>query len=104
MGGIIIMLALAVAVLRFGEKNLETVILLVAALGYGLIGFLDDYIKILFKRSLGLTARQKLLGQLVLSGIVCFCSYSPGTAPKYAFLTSTFLLTPGGFIFLLWCF
>ncbi|MDQ1912989.1 phospho-N-acetylmuramoyl-pentapeptide-transferase [Paenibacillus sp. GD4] len=71
MGGIIIMLALAVAVLRFGEKNLETVILLVASLGYGFIGFLDDYIKILFKRSLGLTAKQKLLGQLIVSIIVC---------------------------------
>lgn len=61
-----------------GKKNLETVILLVAALGYGLIGFLDDYIKILFKRSLGLTARQKLLGQLVLSGIVCFLLVQSG--------------------------
>lgn len=71
MGGIIIMLALALAVLRFGEKNLETAILLVASLGYGFIGFLDDYIKILFKRSLGLTAKQKLLGQLIVSIIVC---------------------------------
>nr|WP_245247150.1 MULTISPECIES: phospho-N-acetylmuramoyl-pentapeptide-transferase [unclassified Paenibacillus] len=78
MGGVVIMLALAVAVLRFGEKNLETVILLVAALGYGLIGFLDDYIKILFKRSLGLTAKQKLLGQLVLSGIVCILLVQSG--------------------------
>ncbi|WP_159883944.1 phospho-N-acetylmuramoyl-pentapeptide-transferase [Paenibacillus puerhi] len=72
MGGIIIMLALALAVLRFGEKNLETVILLLASLGYGLIGFLDDYIKILFKRSLGLTARQKLFGQLLIAAIVCY--------------------------------
>ncbi|CAG7605606.1 Phospho-N-acetylmuramoyl-pentapeptide-transferase [Paenibacillus solanacearum] len=71
MGGIIIMLALALAVLRFGEKNLETMTLLVASLGYGFIGFLDDYIKILFKRSLGLTAKQKLLGQLIVSIIVC---------------------------------
>jgi phospho-N-acetylmuramoyl-pentapeptide-transferase len=71
MGGVIIMLALALAVLRFGEKNLETAILLVASLGYGFVGFLDDYIKILFKRSLGLTAKQKLLGQLVVSIIVC---------------------------------
>lgn len=71
MGGIIIMLALALAMLRFGEKNMETAILLVASLGYGFIGFLDDYIKILFKRSLGLTAKQKLLGQLTVSVIVC---------------------------------
>ncbi|SDC74089.1 Phospho-N-acetylmuramoyl-pentapeptide-transferase [Paenibacillus sp. UNCCL117] len=72
MGGIIIMLALALAVLRFGEKNLETVILLLASLGYGFVGFLDDYIKILFKRSLGLTARQKLFGQLLIAAVVCY--------------------------------
>lgn len=71
MGGTIIMLALALAVLRFAEKDIDTVILLVASMGYGLIGFLDDYIKILFKRSLGLTAKQKLFGQLAVSAVVC---------------------------------
>ncbi|NOU95404.1 phospho-N-acetylmuramoyl-pentapeptide-transferase [Paenibacillus sp. LMG 31456] len=71
MGGTIILLALALVVLRFADKSIETVILLIATLGYGLIGFLDDYIKILLKRSLGLTAKQKLLGQLIVSVIVC---------------------------------
>lgn len=78
MGGIIILLALSVAALRFSDKNEELVILLVATLGYGLVGFLDDYIKILFKRSLGLTARQKLLGQLLVSGFVCYMLYRIG--------------------------
>jgi phospho-N-acetylmuramoyl-pentapeptide-transferase len=71
MGGVIILLALALAVIRFADKNMDLVILLVASLGYGLVGFLDDYMKILFKRSLGLTAKQKLLGQLIVSIIVC---------------------------------
>lgn len=71
MGGTIILLALALAVLRFADKSMEMVILLIAALGYGLVGFLDDYIKIILKRSLGLTAKQKLLGQLIVSVIVC---------------------------------
>lgn len=78
MGGTIILLALAVAALRFSDKNPDLLILLVASLGYGLVGFLDDYIKILFKRSLGLTAKQKLLGQLVVSVIVCFLLYKIG--------------------------
>ena len=56
MGGVIILLALAIAALRFADMNTELIILLLGALGFGLIGFLDDYIKILFKRSLGLTA------------------------------------------------
>lgn len=71
MGGIIIMLTLALASLRFAEFDIQLLILLIATLGYGLIGFLDDYIKIVFKRSLGLTAKQKLAGQLLVSLIVC---------------------------------
>lgn len=70
MGGLIILLALTLAVIRFADKNMDLVILLVATLGYGLVGFLDDYIKILFKRSLGLTAKQKLIGQLIVSAVV----------------------------------
>ncbi|MEI7026747.1 phospho-N-acetylmuramoyl-pentapeptide-transferase [Paenibacillus sp. y28] len=71
MGGIIILLALSLAYLRFSDLNQDAVILLVAALGFGLVGFLDDYIKIVLKRSLGLTARQKLFGQLLFACIVC---------------------------------
>jgi phospho-N-acetylmuramoyl-pentapeptide-transferase len=78
MGGTIIMLALSLAFLRFSDKTMDAVILLVASLGYGLVGFLDDYIKILFKRSLGLTARQKLVGQLFFSAVVCYLLYRNG--------------------------
>lgn len=75
MGGTIILLALSIAFLRFSDKTADAVILLVASLGYGLVGFLDDYIKILFKRSLGLTAKQKLFGQLFFSVVVCYLLY-----------------------------
>lgn len=75
MGGTIILLALLLTVLFFsrfsGEIEYKLYVLLIASMGYGLVGFLDDYIKIVFKRSLGLTARQKLLGQLLVSVAVC---------------------------------
>lgn len=71
MGGIIIMLAFTLSFLKFSVVNSDFYVLLVATLGYGLIGFLDDYIKIVFKRSLGLTARQKLAGQLLVGIILC---------------------------------
>lgn len=71
MGGIIIMLAVLLAFLKFSDKTSEFWVLLVASLGFGLVGFLDDYIKIVFKRSLGLTAMQKLIGQLLFSVIIC---------------------------------
>jgi phospho-N-acetylmuramoyl-pentapeptide-transferase len=78
MGGVIILLALALASLRFADKNTDLLILLIASLGYGLVGFLDDYIKIVFKRSLGLTAKQKLVGQLLISAIVCYLLIKQG--------------------------
>ncbi|WP_207952302.1 phospho-N-acetylmuramoyl-pentapeptide-transferase [Paenibacillus turpanensis] len=71
MGGTIILLALSLAFLKFADRSPEYYVLLVACLGYGLVGFLDDYIKIVFKRSLGLTAKQKLFGQLLFGIVVC---------------------------------
>ncbi|RED64198.1 MULTISPECIES: phospho-N-acetylmuramoyl-pentapeptide-transferase [Cohnella] len=72
MGGIIILVALTIAFLRFADRGPQYWALIVACLGFGLIGFLDDYIKIALKRSLGLTAKQKLLGQLLFSAIFCW--------------------------------
>jgi phospho-N-acetylmuramoyl-pentapeptide-transferase len=68
MGGIIILLAMSLAFIRFSDTtSYQCYVLLVGSLGFGLIGFLDDFIKIRFKRSLGLTAKQKLIGQLLVS-------------------------------------
>ncbi|GIP48166.1 phospho-N-acetylmuramoyl-pentapeptide-transferase [Paenibacillus sp. DXFW5] len=78
MGGMIILLAFTLAYLKFSVVNTDFYVLLVATLGFGLVGFLDDYIKIVFKRSLGLTPRQKLIGQLLFSGIMCVLLISEG--------------------------
>jgi phospho-N-acetylmuramoyl-pentapeptide-transferase len=75
MGGIIIMLAALLAFLKFSDKTSDFWVLLISSLGFGLVGFLDDYIKIVFKRSLGLTAKQKLAFQFVFSIIVCVLLY-----------------------------
>jgi phospho-N-acetylmuramoyl-pentapeptide-transferase len=75
MGGVIILLALTLAFLKFSERGHEFWALLTACLGFGLVGFLDDYIKIAFKRSLGLTAGQKLFGQLLFSIVFCGILY-----------------------------
>jgi len=71
MGGIIILLAMTVAFLKFSDRGWPFWALLTASLGFGLVGFLDDFIKIAMKRSLGLTAKQKLLGQLLVSIVFC---------------------------------
>jgi phospho-N-acetylmuramoyl-pentapeptide-transferase len=75
MGGIIILVALTLSFLKFADNGPEYWALLTACLGFGLVGFLDDYIKIVFKRSLGLTAKQKLFGQLLFSAIFCYFLY-----------------------------
>ena len=51
---------------------------LVMALAYGLIGFFDDYIKVVQKRNQGLTARQKLLLQILVGGLYLFSLYLAG--------------------------
>lgn len=71
MGGIIILLALAITSWKFADGSAEVYLLLFVTLGYGLVGFLDDYIKVALKRNLGLRARQKLLGQ-ILVGVVMY--------------------------------
>ena len=52
------------------------VMLLCLSAVYGVIGFIDDYIKVILKRNLGLTAKQKFLLQLVAAvGFVCWAVY-----------------------------
>lgn len=67
MGGIIMILALLLTVLTSRFMNEEVWILIFATLGFGLIGFIDDFIKVVLKRSLGLRAYQKIIGQVVLA-------------------------------------
>lgn len=76
MGGVLIMGSIFISTLIWGNlKNWSVWIALVGMLGCAGVGFADDYIKIAKKRSLGLTGRQKLLGQLsvgVLIGAMLF--------------------------------
>lgn len=99
MGGTIILLSMFLAVLFVsrwsGEIHYEFYVLLIAALGYGLVGFLDDYIKIVFKRSLGLTAKQKLLGQLIVSIAVCIILAMNGHSTDIAIPLTDFSLPLG---------
>ena len=71
MGGILILFALTVSVLLFNGTEPYKLMALFLTLGNGLIGFADDSIKAVKKRNLGLTAKQKLAGQAVISVIFC---------------------------------
>ena len=70
MGGMMIILGLTVATLVFSPWTKEVMLALFVILGHFLLGFLDDYIKVVRKHNEGLKPRQKLLGQIIIAGLV----------------------------------
>ena len=84
MGGVIIILATVLPVLLFAKlDNVYIIILLVTTLWMGLIGFVDDYIKVFKKDKDGLKGRFKILGQVSLGIFVgCMLYFSPQVVIK----------------------
>jgi len=76
MGGLIILAAILIPSLLFAKlNNIYIVLVLIATLWLGGIGFLDDYIKVFKKDKKGLPGRLKILGQIGLGLIVGFTMY-----------------------------
>jgi len=76
MGGFIILLSIIVPTLLFGDlTNIYVILLLVSTIWLGLIGFLDDRIKVYKKDKDGLTGRFKIIGQVGLGIIVGLTLY-----------------------------
>ena len=73
MGGLVILASILLTSLIYIGKFTEILPVLFMTLGFGLIGFLDDYIKIVMKRSEGLNPVQKLIGQFIITGIFAHC-------------------------------
>lgn len=69
MGGLLILLSVSVATLLFVKDYPRTAPILFLTAGFGLVGFLDDYIKVVCRRSMGLSPLQKLAGQMTVTGI-----------------------------------
>ena len=80
MGGILIIFAVLISTFLWADiSNLYVWIVMLSIVGFGLVGFVDDYVKILRGRSMGLNAWQKLLAQIgVALGIGLFFYSSPG--------------------------
>lgn len=70
MGGIVIMAAVLITVITARRFNKDLYIILFATLGFGAIGFVDDFIKVVLKRNLGLKAYQKLIAQVLIATII----------------------------------
>lgn len=67
MGGIMIILAIVVATVAAAPLTPAILLALFITLGHFVLGFLDDYIKVVKKRNLGLKAKQKMLGQILIA-------------------------------------
>lgn len=72
MGGILILASVVLASLPYIRTYPKIIPVLFLTLGFGLIGFLDDYIKVVLKRSLGLTPAQKMAGQIVVTAVFAY--------------------------------
>lgn len=79
MGGVIFMLGLAVAVLaRVRLMDHRAWLVLFCMFGFGLVGFVDDFIKVAMKRNLGLRAWQKLTLQIIVAALFVFIGLENG--------------------------
>lgn len=72
MGGILILGSVLLTSLPYVKSYPKIIPVLFLTLGFGIIGFLDDYIKVVLKRSLGLTPVQKMAGQIVVTAIFAY--------------------------------
>jgi phospho-N-acetylmuramoyl-pentapeptide-transferase len=70
MGGLLFLLAAAIAFLAVSHYKLQALLVLFVTLACGAIGFLDDYIKLTHRRSLGLAGRWKMLGLVGITAVV----------------------------------
>jgi len=111
MGGIVIVLSIAITSLIYIWRNeyRDIIPVLFATIGFGIIGFMDDYIKVVMKRSKGLSVLQKLIGQILVTAILCYYLLNftdigtamliPFSGGKY--LDLSFLFIPSFFIVVL---
>ena len=76
MGGVIMIIAILITGLTRAKIDKDLLVGLICITGFGLVGFLDDFIKIKMKRSLGLKAYQKIILQFALALFVSYYQYS----------------------------
>lgn len=103
MGGLMFIFAaiVVIAINAFAMEEYSAIYVLVLALCFGLIGFLDDFTKLKYKRNLGLTSIQKALLQMAVSAIFLYVMYKSGmdTHLYIPFFNISFDLHPIVYIF-----
>lgn len=98
MGGIMFIVS-ALASTIIVTRDIKTMLVMFFAFGFGLIGFADDYIKVVLKRNLGLTARQKFIAQIAFSVAFVFALYFTGEFSTVIYIPFTSLEIDLGWVF-----
>lgn len=70
MGGVAIIVGVLITCLTSGETTRDMLVILGAFMAFGILGFLDDFVKVTMKRNLGLTAKQKLVLQILIAVVL----------------------------------
>jgi len=82
MGGAMIIVAVSLSTLLWSDLAVKQVwIVLFVTIGFGVIGWVDDYRKVVLSNSVGLTAREKLAWQTLVSGVAVVVLYLTATDP-----------------------
>lgn len=105
MGGLTFLIPIIITsiILLFIVEEKSTIfIMLIVTLGFGLIGFIDDYIIVVKKQNEGLSSKQKFLAQIVISVIVYFFIINIDDISTTLNIPGTSLDIPLGFLFVLW--
>ena len=104
MGGLMFIFAAVIVLVlsAFAMEDYSVFFVLILALSFGFIGFLDDFTKIRFKRNLGLTSLQKALLQMAISAVFLYAMYRSGSMSTdlyIPFVNVSFRLHPIVYIF-----
>ena len=96
MGGLIILGSIIVTSLFYLKDYPKIIPVLFVTVGFGIIGFLDDYIKIVMKRSEGLNPKQKLAGQIVITAVFTYYLMNSGDVDLgYLYIPFVFVVLLG---------
>ena len=100
MGGLIILSSIIITSLFYISSYPKIIPVLFMTVGFGFIGFLDDYIKIVMKRSEGLNPIQKLIGQFIITGIFAWYVVNSGEVGTEMLIPFTGGFQSGSFLHL----
>lgn len=88
MGGLMILISLVVSTILWVDlTNIQYWVVLLVTVGFGGIGFADDYLKLTQRNTQGLSGKLKLLGQILISGLAIFILIASGGEDKFSDVT-----------------